>query len=428
VAFIWYRHSGGGHGGYQKGGAAQAVGVATAVAGPMPITLDELGTVVPVATVTVLPQISGYLTQVGFTQGETVTAGQFLAQIDPRQYQINLEQYQATLAKDTATLDQARSDLARYEQLLRQDSIQAQTVADQRFAVEADTAATKVDQANIDTARLDLAYCHITAPVAGKIGLRLVDPGNYVTSGSSTGIAVITSVSPTTVEFSVAQADLAPVLVRLGQGAILPATAYASDDTTKLETGTLTAVDNQMNTSTGMVKLRATFANADGALFPNEFVNVHLLVNTLTGATLVPNPAVQSGAPGTYVYLVDPSTDTVSVRTVTTGPTNGVDTVITKGLKPGDVVVTDGVDRLSDGAKITIAKPAEPEVAAASATTPPGAAKPRTGKGQGRHPLQGAAGGADRAANSSSGSAENSKSGSAAISSSGSAASAAAPR
>ncbi len=351
VAFIWYRHSGKPP---AHAAAPQAVGVAKAVAGSMPVTLDELGTVTPTATVTVLPQLSGYLTQVAFTEGETVTQGQFLAEIDPRPYQIQLEQDQATLAKDTATLAQARSDLARYERLEAQDSISAQQAADQRFLVQQDEAAIQVDQANIDSAKLDLIYCHITSPVAGKVGLRLVDPGNYVTSGSSTGIAVVTTMAPTTVIFSVAQTDLAPVLVRLGQGATLTASAYASDDTTKLEDGTLSAVDNQVDTSTGMVKLRATFANTDGKLFPNEFVNLHLLVDTLTNVTLVPSPAVQSGAPGSYVYVVNPD-KTVSVETVTTGPTDGTNTVITKGVAPGDVVVTDGVDRLSDGAKVTVA-------------------------------------------------------------------------
>jgi multidrug efflux system membrane fusion protein len=353
VGFVWYRHSGGGPKKILV--APQSVGVAKAVAGSMPVTLDELGTVTPTATVTVLPQISGYLTQVAFTEGQDVAAGQFLAQIDPRPYQINLEQYQAQYAKDAATLAQARSDLARYQQLARQDSISAQQVSDQKFLVAADAGALQVDQANIDTAKLDLAYCHISAPVAGRVGLRLVDPGNYVTSGSTTGIAVVTTISPTTVIFSVAQTALGPVLVRLGQGATLPATAYSQDDTTKLEDGVLSAVDNQVDTSTGMVKLRATFANTDGALFPNEFVNVHLLVQTLTNATLVPSQAVQDGVPGAYVYVVN-ADDTVSVQKVTTGATDGTNTVITQGLQPGDVVVTDGVDRLSDGAKIVIAQ------------------------------------------------------------------------
>jgi multidrug efflux system membrane fusion protein len=353
AVFIYIRHSGGGPA--HTGMAPQSVGVAKAVSGSMPVTLTELGTVTPVATVTVLPQISGYLTAVPFTEGENVTAGQFLAQIDPRPYQIQLEQYEATYAKDAATLAQAQSDLARYEQLGRQDSISAQQVTDQKFLVAQDAAAVQVDQANIDTAKLDLVYCHITSPVAGRVGLRLVDPGNYVTSGSSTGIAVITTISPTTVVFSVAQTDLAPVLVRLGQGVVLPAAAYSQDDSTKLEDGTLTAVDNQVDTSTGMVKLRATFANTDGALFPNEFVNIHLLVNTLTNATLVPSAAVQTGQPGSYVYVVN-ADDTVSVQAVTTSVTDGTNTVITQGLKPGDVVVTDGVDRLTDGAPIVIAQ------------------------------------------------------------------------
>ncbi len=355
AGFIWYRHAGTGPGAHKPG--PQAVGVAKAVSGAMPVVLDELGTVTPTATITVLPQLSGYLTQVAFTEGQNVTKGQFLAEIDPRPYQIQLEQYQAALAKDTAALGQAKSDLARYQILARQDSISAQQVTDQSFLVAQDTAATKSDQANIDQARLNLAYCHITSPVAGKVGLRLVDPGNYVTPGSSTGIAVVTTMSPTTVIFSVAQADLAPVLVRLGQGATLPAIAYASDDTTRLEKGVLTAVDNQMDTATGMVKLRAKFANTDDTLFPNEFVNIHLLVNTLQNATLVPSQAVQTGAPGTYVYAVN-ADDTVRVQPVTTGPSDGTNTVITKGITPGEVVVTDGVDRLSGGAKVSVAAPA----------------------------------------------------------------------
>ena len=352
VAFIWWRHSGTQTSAHTGGGIA--VGVAKAVSGPMPVTLDELGTITPIATVTVLPQISGYLTQVAFTEGQNVTQGQFLAQIDPRQYQIQLEQYQAAYAKDAAVLGQARSDLARYEQLAAQDSISAQQVADQRFLAQQDAATVQSDQANIDTAKLNLVYCHITSPVAGRVGLRLVDVGNYVTSGSTTGIAVVTTIAPTTAIFSVAQTDLSPILVRLGQGATLAATAYASDDTTKLEDGTLAAVDNQVDTSTGMVKLRATFANTDGALFPNEFVNVHLLVNTLQNATLVPASAVQTGSPGSYVYVVQPDS-TVKVQVVTTGPTDGTNTVITQGVAPGDVVVTDGIDRLSDGMKVQVA-------------------------------------------------------------------------
>ncbi len=350
IAFIWWRHSGGTK---QHAAAAPTVGVAAAVTGNMPLTLDELGTVTPLATVTVLPQISGYITQVAFTEGENVTQGQFLVQIDPRPYQIQLEQDQAAYAKDFAVLGQAKSDLARFEKLEAQDSISEQQVSDQRFLVQQDAATVQSDQANIDTAKLDLVYCHITSPVTGRVGLRLVDVGNYVTSGSATGLAVVTTISPATVIFSVAQANLSPVLVRLAQGAQLPATAFASDDTTKLEDGTLAAVDNQVDTSTGMVKLRATYANADGGLFPNEFVNVHLLVNTMQNAVLVPSTAVQSGAPGSYVYVLQPD-NTVHVQVVSTGPTDGTNTVITKGVAVGDVVVTDGLDRLAEGMKVQL--------------------------------------------------------------------------
>lgn len=351
--FIWWRHSGRPAGPFRGGPPAQSVAVATAIQGSMPEMLDELGTVTPTDVVTIVPQISGYLMKVGFTQGQMVQKGQFLAQIDPRPYEISLAQYQAALAKDQASLDQARSDLARYRKLAAQNSISAQTVSDQTYAVAQDEAAVKIDQANIATAKLDLNYCHITAPVTGRVGLRLVDPGNYVTSGSSTGIVVITTISPTTVIFSVAQQNLAPIMEQIEAGKILQATAYDSDDVTELEQGTLAAVDNQVNNSTGMVKLRADFLNKDNKLFPNQFVNVHLLVKTLRNATLIPSAAVQQGVPGAYVYVVQPD-DTVKVQPVTLGPTNGINIAILKGVQPGARVVVDGVDRLADGSKIQI--------------------------------------------------------------------------
>jgi multidrug efflux system membrane fusion protein len=320
----------------------------------MPETLTELGTVSPIATVTVQPQLSGYLTEVGYREGEDVTKGQFLAQIDPRQYEIDLQQTQAQLLKDQALLAQARSDLARYHQLRAQKAIAEQIVTDQEFTVQQDEAQVKTDQANIALYRLDLGYCHITAPVAGRVGLRLVDPGNYVTASSSTGIVVITTMKPTTVEFTVAQNDLDKVIERFNSGVKLPVTAYSSDNTRQIATGTLYAISNQMATSTGTVTLRATFPNDDEALFPSEFVNVQLLVNTLNQAVLVPTPAVLSGAPGDYVYLAN-TDHMVSVRKVTLGPSDGKNTAILSGLSVGDTVVIDGTDRLSDGAKISIA-------------------------------------------------------------------------
>jgi len=327
------------------------VTVSSATLGSMPVTLSELGTVTPTATVTVLPQLSGYLTEVGYHEGQEVKKGQFLAQIDPRQYQISKQQAEATLAKDRATLAQAQADLVRYTQLNERKSIAQQTFADQQFLVQQDEAAIKSDLANIAQFDLDLTYCRITAPVAGKVGLRLVDPGNYVTASSSTGIVVITTVKPTTVQFTVPQDALASIVQRLNAGATLPVTAYSSDNSQQIATGTLYALSNQMATATGTVTLRATFANDDEALFPNEFVNVKLLVDTLQNAVLVPTAAVQSGAPGDFVYLVN-ANSTVSVHKVKLGPSDGKNTVILSGLSQGNQVVTDGTDRLNDGAKI----------------------------------------------------------------------------
>jgi membrane fusion protein, multidrug efflux system len=336
------------------GAAPQVVKVAQATSGDMPETLTELGTVSPIATVTVLPQLSGYLTEVGYREGQDVAKGQFLAQIDPRQYEISLQQTQAQLLKDQAALAQARSDLERFHQLRAQKAIAEQTVTDQEFIVQQDQAQVKTDQANIAQFRLDLEYCHITAPVAGRVGLRLVDPGNYVTASSTTGIVVITTMKPTTVQFTVAQNDLGKVIERFNSGAKLPVTAYSSDNTRQIATGTLYAISNQMATSTGTVTLRASFPNDDEALFPSEFVNVQLLVDTLHGAVLVPTPAVLSGAPGDYVYLAN-ADHTVSVRKITPGPSDGKNTAILSGLSVGETVVTDGTDRLSDGAKISVA-------------------------------------------------------------------------
>src|SRR6202522_3539210 len=331
----------------------QVVKVSKAARGDMPETLSELGTVTPTATVTVLPQLSGYLTEVGYKEGQDVKKGQFLAQIDPRQYEINLQQAQASLLKDQASLDQARSDLARYHELRGQKDIAEQTVTGQEFLVRQDEAQVKLDEANIAQFKLDLIYCHIIAPVAGRVGLRLIDPGNYVTASSSPGIVVITTMKPTTVEFTVAQNDIGKVIERVNSGAQLPVTAYTSDNAQQIATGTLYALSNQMATSTGTVTLRAKFENDDEALFPNEFVNIKILVDTLTQAVLVPTPAVLSGAPGDYVYFVN-ANNTVSVHKVTLGASDGKNTAILSGLTAGDTVVIDGTDRLSDGAQISV--------------------------------------------------------------------------
>jgi multidrug efflux system membrane fusion protein len=333
--------------------APQAVGVATVATGDLPIELNALGTVTPVATVTVQSQISGLLMEVGFKEGQLVHKGDFLAQIDPRPYQAALASAQGTLAKDQAVLRQAQVDLTRYQTLNRQDSIAKQTYEDQVWIVQQDIGQVAVDQAAVDTQKLNLTYCHITSPVDGRVGLRLVDPGNYVQAGSSTGLVVVTTLQPITVIFTLPEDSVPAVLKRVHAGASLPVTAFDRSNVAQLGLGTLDTVDNEVDTTTGTVKLRAGFANPDETLFPSQFVNARLLVDTLHNAILVPNAAVQTGAPGTFVYLVN-ADDTVSVRVIKAGPTDGVHTVIASGLAVGDKVVIDGVDRLKDGAKIMI--------------------------------------------------------------------------
>jgi multidrug efflux system membrane fusion protein len=340
-----------------KGGAQpQAVEVARAVRGDMPVILNEIGTVTPEATVTVLPNanVNGYLTEVAYREGQFVTKGQFLAQIDPRPYQVLRRQAEAALAKDQAALAQARYDLSLYEALHNRKAIAEQTYFDQKFAVQQDEAAVKQDQANIAQYMLDITYCHIVSPVSGRVGLRLVDVGNYITGSSNTGIVIVTTMKPMLVQFGVAQNDIEKVARRFNTpGVVLPVTAYDSSTHKPLATGALYAIGNQMNTATGQTPMRATYANEDQALWPNAFVNVRILVDTIRNAVLVPTPAVLTGAPGTYVYLVNKD-HTVSIRKVTIGPGDGARTAVLSGLELGDTVVTDGTDRLSDKAKIRV--------------------------------------------------------------------------
>jgi multidrug efflux system membrane fusion protein len=352
--------------------AAQVVTVAQATRGDMPVILNELGTVTPTATITVMPNqaVSGYLTEVPFKEGQDVEKDQLLAQIDPRPYQAALDQAIGTLQRDQGSLDEAKMDLARYQNLVTTNAIARQQAEDQVYVVHQNEGTVKLDQAAIETAKLNLAYCHITSPVAGRVGLRLVDPGNYITGSSSTGLATITTIKPTTVQFTVAQNDLTKVVQRFRTAGVkLPVTAYTSDNSEKLATGTLYAINNQMTVSAGTVTLRAMFANDDEALSPYEFVNIQLLVDTLRQAVLVPTSAVLSGAPGNYVYLVDKN-DTVSVHKVMLGPSDGKNTVISDGLNVGDSVVTEGTDRLSDGARIKVAAPSAPQNSSPESSPP----------------------------------------------------------
>ncbi|MGA9854361.1 MAG: MdtA/MuxA family multidrug efflux RND transporter periplasmic adaptor subunit [Gammaproteobacteria bacterium] len=364
------------HRGFGQFNGPQPVQASAAVRGNIPITLSALGTVTPLATVTVLTQINGQLMKLGFTEGKMVKKGDFLAQIDPRPYQVALEQAQGQLARDQGLLHQAQSDLARYRMLAAEDSISAQQVTDQTYLVEQYQGTVKSDQAQIDLARLDLSYCHIVAPVSGRVGLRQVDVGNYVQTSNSNGIVVITELSPISVIFTLPEDSIPQVMQRIAAGAHLPVTLYDRTNTDELAVGVLTAVDNLVNTTTGTVQLRALFKNSSNTLFPNEFVNALLLVDTLQNVTVVPSAAIQRGAPGTFVYLVNPD-DTVSLRTVTLGPADGERVAILKGLSPGDRVVTDGAEQLRDGAKVMLpqaqAKASSP--AGTSTTSRPHSAK-----------------------------------------------------
>ena len=331
----------------------QTVRVAPIITGDMPLTIDALGTVTPFETVTIRTQIAGKLQSVGFTEGQTVKQGDFIAQIDPRPYEAALAQAQGQLAKDTALVGQAQGDLARYQQLAKQDSIAQQQVTDQMSLVAQDKAAIAADQAMVKTAELNVGYAHIVSPITGRAGLRLVDPGNYLQPSDATGIVVITQIDPISVVFTTPESNLQRISARLDTGAKLPVTVLDRDNVHPLATGTLTTFDSQIDVTTGTIRMRSTFDNPKGVLFPNQFVNVRLLVDTMTGVTLAPNAAIQLGASGDFVYLLGDNS-TVSKRDVAVGATDGKHTVITSGLAAGDKVVIDGVDRLRDGAKVKV--------------------------------------------------------------------------
>jgi len=350
-------------------GAPMPVVVAPASTGDVNIVFNALGTITPTATVTVKTQISGQLTQIAFTEGQTVQKGDLLAVIDPRPYELALEQAQGQQLKDQALLKQAQTDLARYQTLAKEDSIAQQTVDSQAQLVRQYEGALKVDQSQVDSAKLNIAYCHVVAPLSGRVGLRQVDQGNYVTANDAAGLVVISAVQPITAIFSLPEDQLPAVIKQLSAGATLQAAAYDRSNTTKLATGKLLSVDNQIDTTTGTIKLRAQFANEDGVLFPNQFVNIRLLVDVLHDATIIPTSAVQRGAPGTFVYVVKPD-NTVTVQAIKIGPSEGEKVAVTSGLSVGDRVVTDGADKLRDKAKIVLREATAPGAAAPATSQP----------------------------------------------------------
>ncbi|HTZ21048.1 MAG TPA: efflux RND transporter periplasmic adaptor subunit [Opitutaceae bacterium] len=355
---------------------------------PLPVTAEParkadlnvrivaLGTVTPVSTVTVRSRVDGQLQKIFFKEGQEVEAGAPLVEIDPRPFEVQKQQTEAQLAKDNALLVNARLDFERFTTLLAQDSVAKQQVDTQAALVRQYEASVKLDQAQIDTAALQLAYAHITAPIAGRVGLRLVDLGNMIHASDPNGIVVITQLRPITVVFAIPQDALPGVLKRFQAGDPMTVEAFDRDGRTLLATGRLVTIDNQIDPTTGTVKLRAEFPNTDEVLFPSQFVNVQLIAAQIQGATVVSTAAVQRGTAGTYVYVVNDKDGqkTASVRVVETGASERGMIAITKGLAPGDVVVVDGVDKLREGTAVDLVD----RVAGA-----PGAAGPGMTKGAG---------------------------------------------
>jgi membrane fusion protein, multidrug efflux system len=348
--------AGGGGGGKGRGGAGGGspvvpVVVATAQHGDLPVYFTGLGTVTAFNTVTVHTRVDGQLVSVAFKEGQFVHQGDVLAQIDPRPFQVILEQAEGQLAKDQAQRKDAEVNLERFKLLYGEGVIPKQQMDTQQSQVGQFDGAIKTDQATIDSAKLQLSYSRITAPISGRIGLRLVDAGNMVHAADPGGLLVITQLQPISVIFSLPQDQLPQVVTKTRSGTQLPVEAFDRDNTAKIASGSLASIDNQIDTTTGTYKLKAMFKNDDNVLFPNQFVNVHLLVDTKRNLTIVPTAAIQRGPQGTYVYAVD-STNMVKIHNVTIAQTNNNSAGLSNGLNPGEVVVIDGQDKLQEGTKV----------------------------------------------------------------------------
>ncbi|MGD1082119.1 MAG: efflux RND transporter periplasmic adaptor subunit [Candidatus Sulfotelmatobacter sp.] len=339
--------------------ASRPVTVTTAVGrqGDIGIYLSALGTVTPVYTVTVTSRVQGEITQVYYHEGQMVRKGDPLIEIDPRPYQAALTQVEGQLAHDQAVLTEAKIDLERYQQALNRNAIAKQQFDDQQQVVLQDEGTVKNDEGQLANAKVNLVYAHITAPIAGRVGLRLVDPGNIVQANSTTALVVITQLQPITVIFSIAEDQLSQIQQQLRKGKKLTVDAFDREASTKLASGTLLTLDNVIDPTTGTLKLKAIFDNRDNALFPSQFVNIRLLVDTQRNATLIPTPAIQRNAQGAFVYVIK-GDQTASIRTITPGTTDGSVTAV-QGLEPQEVVAVNGFDKLLDGAKVTIRTPAK---------------------------------------------------------------------
>jgi len=333
--------------------------------GDIGINLNALGTVTSLATVTVRTQISGYLMRVVFKEGDEVKKGDLLAEIDSRPYEATLAQAKGQLARDEAMLKGAQVDLTRYQGLAAQNAVPHQTLDTQIALVAQDQGTVEADRAAVKSAEVNLQYTRIVSPIDGRVGLRLVDQGNYVTPGDANGLVVITQLQPISVLFTLPEDNLQAIAKRIRAGAVLPATALDRGGANKIADGTLQTFDSQIDQTTGTIKLKAIFPNDDYALFPNQFVNVKLLVDTMRDTLLVPAAALQRNPQGTFVYVVKPD-NTVDVRTVTVGATQGEVVALNSGVTPGEMLVTDGLDRLHAGSRVTI-QPAEASAAATAA-------------------------------------------------------------
>jgi membrane fusion protein, multidrug efflux system len=335
--------------------AHRAISVAAAAVhrGDLPIYLRGLGTVAAYNIVNVKSRVDGPLVSVNFKEGQMVRAGDVLAQIDPRTFQVVVEQTEGQLARDQAQLNDAKANQARYQKLWEEGVIARQQLDTQSAQVGQFEGSIAADQANINNAKLNLSFTKITAPIAGRIGLRQVDVGNIVHASDQNPLAVITQMQPITVLFTIPADSLQPVLAKLRAGATLPVDAYDRADRNKIATGKLLTVDNQIDPATGTSRLKAVFENTDSALFPNQFVNCRLLLETRRGVLLVPAPAVQRGPQGSYVYIVNPD-HTAKMRNITIGVTEGNNVEVTAGLKDGETIVTDGQDKLQDGSNVDV--------------------------------------------------------------------------